>query len=88
MTYRYQQAFYWQDLIMPARARFSANNREVLVPAFGTLDAQVSYKITSLKSIVKIGGSNILKNEYRTGWGNPVIGSMYYISLTFDEFLN
>ncbi len=88
VTYRYQQAFYWQDLIMPARARFEQTNREVLVPAFGTLDAQVSYKIAPIKSIVKLGGSNILKNEYRTGWGNPVIGAMYYISLTFDEFLN
>ncbi len=88
VTYRYQQAFYWQDLIMPAAARNAVNNREVLVPAFGTLDAQVSYKIAPIKSIIKIGGSNILKNEYRTGWGNPIIGSMYYVSLTFDEFLN
>jgi len=92
ITYRYQQAFYWQDLIMPTRARLfeeaNRNNNEVLIPAFGTLDAQVSYKIAPIKSIVKLGGSNILKNEYRTGWGNPVIGAMYYLSLTFDEFLN
>ncbi len=88
VNYRYQQAFYWQELILPTAAQLPQNNPEVLIPAFGTVDAQVSLKIPAIKSIAKIGGSNILNNGYRTGWGNPIIGAMYYLSLTFDEFLN
>jgi iron complex outermembrane recepter protein len=27
-------------------------------------------------------------NAYYTGYGNPTVGSMFYIGLTFDELLN
>ncbi|MBO0932855.1 TonB-dependent receptor domain-containing protein [Fibrella aquatilis] len=87
VTYRYQQATLWQDLIMPAVARTSALNQQIIIPAFGTLDAQISKRIPGIKSILKLGGSNILQQEYRTGWGNPTIGSMYYLSLSFDELM-
>ncbi len=87
VVYRYQQATLWQDLIMPAVARTSSLNQQIIIPAFGTLDAQVSKRIPGIKSILKVGGSNILQKEYTTGWGNPTIGSMYYISLSFDELM-
>lgn len=87
LTYRYQQATLWQDLIMPAIARTPTLNQQILIPGFGTLDAQVSKRIPGIRSILKVGGSNILKNEYTTGWGNPTIGAMYYVSLTFDELM-
>jgi iron complex outermembrane receptor protein len=46
-------------------------------------------KMKALKSILKIGGSNLFNSTgYRQAWGNPTVGSMYYVSLTFDEFLN
>jgi outer membrane cobalamin receptor len=51
------------------------------------VDAQVSYKVTSIKTLVKVGGTNILGGDYRTNLGGPFIGQQYYISLTFDEFL-
>lgn len=88
VTFRYQDAFYWQDLLQPVQARTFANSQQTLIPAFGTLDAQVSYRLPSIKSILKVGGSNITRNEYRTSWGNPTIGAMYYISLTFDQLMN
>lgn len=88
VTYRFQDAFYWNDLIMPPQARTSVNNRQILIPSFGTLDAQVSVKVRSIKSIVKVGGSNILNKAYTTAWGNPQIGAMYYVSLNFDQLLN
>jgi hypothetical protein len=50
-------------------------------------DAQVSYKIPSLKTIAKIGGTNLLGGDYRTNFGAPFVGQQIYISLTFDEFL-
>jgi len=40
-----------------------------------------------MKSIFKIGGTNLGGNDYRTNLGSPFIGQMYYVSITFDEFL-
>lgn len=57
------------------------------VPEFGVLDAQVNYKLTALKSMVKVGATNLGGGDYRTNLGAPFVGQMYYISLTFDEFL-
>ncbi|HAK78622.1 MAG TPA: TonB-dependent receptor [Runella sp.] len=88
IVWRHQSEFDWLDLIQPTLARLPQNSNQLTIPAFGTLDAQVSKKLASLKSILKIGGSNILGKQYTTGWGNPTVGSMYYISLTFDELLN
>ncbi|SMD35924.1 Outer membrane receptor proteins, mostly Fe transport [Reichenbachiella faecimaris] len=77
LAYRWQQAFFWDSSF-----------GQGVVPAFGTLDAQVSYKIPSIKSIVKVGGSNVLNERYTTSFGNPRMGAIYYVSITFDEFLN
>ncbi len=88
VTWRYQDAFLWQELLQPVQSRTLANSQQIIIPAFSTLDAQVSKKIAPIKSILKVGGSNILRNQYTTGWGNPTIGAMYYVSLTFDELLN
>lgn len=88
VTYRYQDAFNWMELLLPARARTTENHPQVLIPAYGTLDAQVSLKIPSVKSILKVGASNVLNKAYTTAWGNPQIGGMYYVSLNFDELLH
>ena len=77
INYRWQDAYVWESSF-----------GEGVVPAFGTLDAQVSYRVPSLKSIVKLGGSNILNERYVTSFGNPRLGSIYYVSITFDEFFN
>ena len=77
VAYKWQDAFLWE----------SAFGRGV-IPAFQTVDAQVSYKLPSIKTILKVGGSNIFNERYTTSFGNPSLGSLYYISLTFDEFLN
>jgi len=58
------------------------------VPEFGVLDAQVSYKVSNIKTIIKIGGTNLLGGDYRTNLGAPFVGQQFYLSLTFDEFLN
>lgn len=77
IVYRWQDSFLWESAI-----------GQGIIPAFGTLDAQVSYKLSNLNSIVKLGGSNVLNERYTTSFGNPRIGALYYISITFDEFLN
>jgi len=85
LAWRWQEAFLWQStFVNPPLA-----NRELsVIPAYHTFDAQVSYKIPSLKTILKVGGSNIFNNYYRQAWGNPMVGGLYYVQLTFDEFLN
>lgn len=77
VTYRYQSAFRWE-------ATFAQGD----VPEVHTFDAQVSYRLKDLKSIVKIGGSNLFNQRYILNFGGPTIGAIYYISITFDELLN
>lgn len=77
VTYRWQDAFKWQS-------SFARGN----VEAYSTLDAQVSYKVSSIKSVIKLGGSNMIGNTYNTSLGGPNIGAVYYLSITFDEFMN
>jgi outer membrane receptor protein involved in Fe transport len=86
LSYRWQGEFVWQSsFVGPA----VSSSQQSVMPAFGTFDAQFSYKLKSLKSILKVGGSNLFNSSgYRQAWGNPTVGTMYYISLTFDEFLN
>ncbi|MCE7056725.1 TonB-dependent receptor [Algoriphagus sp. AGSA1] len=85
LAYRWQGEFVWQSsFVSPA----VSTQQLSVVPAYGTLDAQVSYKLKSIKSILKIGGSNLFSKGYTQAWGNPTVGTMYFVSLTFDEFLN
>jgi iron complex outermembrane recepter protein len=60
---------------------------DVWLPSWNTLDAQVSYRMPTLKSVVKLGGSNLMNNYYSQGYGLARIGSMYYLSITFDELM-
>jgi len=56
------------------------------LPAFWFVDAQVSYKITKSKSVIRIGGTNILNHYARTGYGSPSIGGLYYVSYGYNLF--
>jgi outer membrane receptor protein involved in Fe transport len=75
INYRWQEEFEW----------FSSFGTWV-VPEFGVLDAAVSYKLQPIKSVIKIGGTNLGGGDYRTNLGGPFVGQMYYFSITFDEF--
>lgn len=77
VNYRWQNEFLWESNFGVAQ-----------MPAFGTLDANVAVKIPKIKSVVKIGGSNILNKYYTSSFGSAQIGGLYYVSLTFDEFFN
>ncbi|TAE38681.1 MAG: TonB-dependent receptor [Runella slithyformis] len=89
VVWRHQDEFEWLSSLGSNSINITsdARNRPV-IPAYGTLDAQISKKLSGLKSILKIGGSNLTGVQYTTGWGNPTVGSMYYVGLTFDELLN
>ncbi len=85
IVWRWQDEFVWQSsFVSPAVSSAGLS----VIPSISTIDAQVSYKVKSLKSIFKLGGSNLFGPSYTQAWGNPSVGSMYYFSITFDEFLN
>ncbi len=77
LTFRWQDEFEWTSTF--------ANG---MVPSISTLDAQITYTVPSLKSVVKFGGSNITNNRHFMNFGGPNLGAIYYVSLTFDQFLN
>lgn len=85
VNYRHQTEMLWNGTIGTPAANIG---QHTMIPAYSTFDAQLSKKISSLKSIIKIGGTNIGNKLYTTGWGNPSVGGTYYLSITFDELLN
>jgi outer membrane receptor protein involved in Fe transport len=69
----------WQDKVN-WEGTFGAGS----IDAFGTFDAQISHKFPKIKSIAKIGGSNLLNKYYFSAFGNPMIGGVYYISFGYN----
>jgi iron complex outermembrane recepter protein len=51
-----------------------------LIPSRTVFDAQINYSVPSMKSIFKIGGTNLGGGEYISAIGSPLIGSQYFIS--------
>ncbi len=77
LNYRWQQSFLWQSA-------FGSGT----IPSYGVFDAQLNYKISDWKTIIKVGANNLFGNDYRTNIGSGFVGQLYYIGLTFDEFMN
>ncbi len=80
LAWRWQNAFDWVgtfNQMVPGK-----------INAYSIIDAQVSYKLHSLKSVLKIGANNLLNNQVYQAYGSPTIGAVYYVSIVFDQFLN
>ncbi len=78
-AWRWQDAYDWTSTfnqLRPGR-----------IEAMSILDAQVSYKVLPIKSILKLGANNLFNNQVYQAYGSPSIGALYYVSLTFDELL-
>ena len=56
------------------------------VPSFSTLDAMVSYKLPKVKSLVKVGATNLMNKYYFNAFGSPQIGGLYYMSFGWNVF--
>lgn len=65
---------------------YESDFRQGNVPGFTTVDAQVSYKFPSSRSVLKIGGTNVTNKYYKTAFGNPEIGGVYYVSFGFNVY--
>ena len=55
------------------------------INAYSLVDAQLSMKMPSLKTIVKVGASNLTNQYVVQAYGSPAVGGLYYVSLNFDD---
>jgi outer membrane receptor for ferrienterochelin and colicin len=75
ITWRYQDGVFYES-------DFATGT----IPSYQTLDAQISRKIPEIRSVIKLGASNLLNRYYTNGFGNPSIGGLYYISFGYNVF--
>ena len=54
--------------------------------SYQTIDAVLTYKLPAMKSLVKAGGTNLLNKYYKTGYGSPAIGGLYYVSFSYNIY--
>jgi len=73
LNWRWSDSYFWE-------ASFADGD----IDAFSVLDAQFNYTVPSMNSVFKIGGSNILNEEYVTAFGTGNIGAIYYVSWTIQ----
>ncbi len=72
ITFKWQDAYYWQSFLVNGNT-----------PAYGTVDAQVSYTFPKSNLKVKLGASNLLNHYYVSFLGGPSVGGLYYSTITF-----
>ncbi len=73
VTWRWQDAFLWESPLVNGR-----------IPAYNTVDAQITFRFPKLSSQLKIGGSDLLNHRYLQYAGGPTIGAIYYAAITVD----
>jgi outer membrane receptor protein involved in Fe transport len=72
LNYRHQNGYYSQTFLVNGD-----------VPAYSTLDAQVSYHIAAAQVRLKLGASNVLNNYYVSYLGGPSVGGLYYLTVVY-----
>ncbi|QNH63714.1 TonB-dependent receptor [Hymenobacter sediminicola] len=72
LNYRWQARYYSQTFLVTG-----------YVPAYSTLDAQLSYAVPMPNLRFKLGASNLLNSYYASYLGGPSIGGLYYLQLTY-----
>ncbi|MEX6626850.1 TonB-dependent receptor [Tenacibaculum salmonis] len=71
---RWQTEYLWQSTFL-----------EGMIEERTVFDAQVNYAVPSIKSVFKLGGSNLSGKEYLSAPGVGSIGSQYYLSWTINN---
>ena len=72
LNFRHQVSYYSQTFLVNGS-----------VPAFSSLDAQVSYYVPEAQVRLKLGASNVLNNYYVTYLGGPSVGGLYYLTVSY-----
>lgn len=73
VNWRWQTSFLWESPLATGQ-----------VPAYQTIDAQVNLRVPTLKSTIKLGGTDLFNRRYYQYAAGPTIGALYYLSVTFD----
>ena len=73
VVWRWQDQFLWQSPL--------ANGT---VPAYQTVDAQLTYRVPKPTLSIKAGASNLFNTRYIQYAAGPTIGGLYYLALTYD----
>ena len=79
-NFGFNVAWRWTDSYL-----WEATFAQGIVPAYSTVDAQINYTIPSLKSVIKVGATNLTGHEYFNAYGTGLIGSQFYASLTINN---
>ena len=56
------------------------------ISSYQTVDAVLTFKLPSYRSLIKAGGTNIFNKYYKTAYGSPQIGGLYYVSFAYNVF--
>jgi hypothetical protein len=75
IQWRWQDEVYWEGTFGTGA-----------IPAFGTIDAQISYHLKASKSMFKLGASNLGNQYYTSAFGNPRVGGIYYVSYGYNIY--
>jgi outer membrane receptor protein involved in Fe transport len=65
---------------------YESDFRQGQLDGFTTFDGQVSYKLPAQRSVLKLGATNLTNKYYQTGFANPSIGGIYYVSFGYNVF--
>ena len=72
VSYKWQNSYYWQSFLINGN-----------VPAFSSIDAQLSYTFQKQDIQLKTGGNNLLNHYYYSILGGPQIGGFYYVTISY-----
>jgi iron complex outermembrane recepter protein len=85
---RHQDSFTWESSFVQPTTTSNVSFTNTIVPKITNIDAQVSFKLSAAKSILKVGATNIGSKPYFQAFGSAMVGSMYYVSINYDELFN
>jgi outer membrane receptor for ferrienterochelin and colicin len=71
--YHWQSKFYWNSPLAAGE-----------VPSYGSLDAQVNFRLPKVNSTLKLGATDLLNTRYYQYLGGPTVGAFYYFTVVFD----
>ena len=74
VNFRWSDEYFWQSSLANA-----------IMPSRTVVDAQLNYSVPSIKSLFKIGATNLGGKEFQSAVGTGFIGSQYFVSWTINN---
>lgn len=76
VVWRWQDAFLWESPLAVGS-----------VPAYHTVDAQITCRVPKYKTTIKLGATNLLNHRFIQFAAGPTIGGLYYVAITSEGLL-